>query len=77
MLVSWYLSLPLFIAINVFSFISQYPFCSSYRKGSLLVTLNYGRQIYLLTTTTTTTTATTTTATTVKGTKIFSIFPSV
>ena len=26
------------------------PWCSSYRKGSLRVTLDYGRQLYLLTT---------------------------
>ena len=27
---------------------SPTPWCSSYRKGSLRVTLNYGRQLYLL-----------------------------
>ena len=28
---------------------SPTPWCSSYRKGSLRVTLDYGRQLYLLT----------------------------
>ncbi len=28
---------------------SPAPWCSSYRKGSLRVTLDYGRQLYLLT----------------------------
>ena len=38
--------LRLFIIVSLAP--SPTPWCSSYRKGSLRVTLDYGRQLYLL-----------------------------
>ena len=47
-LVSEYVCAGLSVILNIYAAPSPTPRCSSYRKGSLRVTLDYGRQLYLL-----------------------------